>query len=981
MRHFSLKKIFFSPFLILFIFELLLFITNFVPGTYFLGWDNLFPEMNFGISFQRSVTSIWQEYRGLGLLDGMSFAANLPHLLALNIFSFFLPKYLLRYFFVFLMHFLGGVGMYLLLFELFNRQENKKLLFLFGGLFYQLNLITVQMFFTVYEVFAVHFAFLPLLLYFTVKFLRIGLKKDLIWLGIFSFWAIPQAHVPTLFIVYLIALFSFLGVHVFKTKKAGLKRLMAVLLLTFFINVFWGLPYLYSAFNNSKIIANSKINLMSTGDIYLKNKAYGDFKNIILMKGFSFDFVDIQSNGVNGYMLQKWQEHTQNPLFIGGSFLFFGLSLIGLIKIVIKKESQFYPLVFLFFFSFFMLGNNIPGVKLVSTFLSSYIPYFSQIFRFTFTKFSILYVFSFSILLVFGLSAVLDKIIKVKYLVLTVIFGSFFLLGYNAFPSYKGNFFYENLRVEVPDDYFEMVKYFKTQNKSTRIGILPQSSFYGWTYTKWGYRGSGFIWYGLPQSTLDGAFYPWSRENENYYWEITHSLYSKNKSLAGKVMEKYQVNWLILDENAISLESDKALFLDETKTLLEESNFELVKTFGKIKIYKINLETPVKNFVYLTEDLPVINGYEWGNYDRGYEESGDYISNSEIDTYYPFRSLFTGRKIGELDIKIEDQGDKIIFKAQLPGGLEDYLIQLPLDYEGKELVEIDTATLDSQDFIPIIDSDGKTFSVSFPKVTGLLSAEIDPSKQNLQAMNCNQFNQGQVGLKNKQGSVELQATDASNCGARFYLPNLSHNFAYLISTEAKNIEGKSLLFWLENLTNRKADLEVYLDQNGKNYLIQPPMASDGLGYTLHFDNISIGSQKSINELGKIKVDLIPYQFLTKIKLIKNNPASESKKAISAKIEIEHPNPALYKVRIVGEINSKTTLVLSQAFHKGWLAIDLTNKKIIASHFLVNNWENGWGIENSTQEIILFFWPQLLEYLGFGFYLIILLFWLRAKSTK
>ena len=54
----------------------------------------------------------------------------------------------------------------------------------------------------------------------------------------------------------------------------------------------------------------------------------------------------------------------------------------------------------LFIFSFLMLGNDIPYLKSFSTFFSDHIPYFFQAFRFTFTKFSILYVFSFSILLV-----------------------------------------------------------------------------------------------------------------------------------------------------------------------------------------------------------------------------------------------------------------------------------------------------------------------------------------------------------------------------------------------------------------------------------------------------------------------------------------------------------------------------------------------------------------------------------------------------
>ena len=51
------------------------------------------------------------------------------------------------------------------------------------------------------------------------------------------------------------------------------------------------------------------------------------------------------------------------------------------------------------------------------------------------------------------------------------------------------------------------------------------------------------------------------------------------------------------------------------------------------------------------------------------------------------------------------------------------------------------------------------------------------------------------------------------------------------------------------------------------YFIQPPMTSDGLGYALHFDNLSIGNQKTINDLGEINLYQIPYHFLTGLKLV------------------------------------------------------------------------------------------------------------------
>ncbi|GAF90113.1 unnamed protein product, partial [marine sediment metagenome] len=138
------KKI--APFLVLLTFETILFLVNYTQGTFLVGWDNLYPELNFAANLKRNIFAVWQEYRGLGLLDGMAHAANLPHTLFLWLLSLFFPLNLLRYIFIFLMHFLGGLGVFVLLKEwLFKNWPQKTPVSLAGALFYLLNLTTVQM--------------------------------------------------------------------------------------------------------------------------------------------------------------------------------------------------------------------------------------------------------------------------------------------------------------------------------------------------------------------------------------------------------------------------------------------------------------------------------------------------------------------------------------------------------------------------------------------------------------------------------------------------------------------------------------------------------------------------------------------------------------------------------------------------------------------------------------------------------------------
>src|SRR4030066_331426 len=112
---------------IIFLAVLSIALTNFEPGTILSGWDNLHPEFNFLINIKRSIFSVWQEYQGLGLLGGMGHASDLFRQIFLWMISFVLPTSFLRYFFHFLMLFLGPLGLYFLLKDfVLNRFEKQK---------------------------------------------------------------------------------------------------------------------------------------------------------------------------------------------------------------------------------------------------------------------------------------------------------------------------------------------------------------------------------------------------------------------------------------------------------------------------------------------------------------------------------------------------------------------------------------------------------------------------------------------------------------------------------------------------------------------------------------------------------------------------------------------------------------------------------------------------------------------------------------
>ena len=170
---------FLFPILAVILVEILLFRSNYVKGTWLTGWDSTQPELNFSGHFSRDLGAVWQEYRGLGVLDGMAHAVNLVHTFYVYLLSLFLEPNAIRYFFTFLMHGLGGLGVYFLVRFLFKGKNElaKTLAAAMAGLFYLFNPATIQMFYAPLELFIIHFGFAPWLILALLNYLESGKKN------------------------------------------------------------------------------------------------------------------------------------------------------------------------------------------------------------------------------------------------------------------------------------------------------------------------------------------------------------------------------------------------------------------------------------------------------------------------------------------------------------------------------------------------------------------------------------------------------------------------------------------------------------------------------------------------------------------------------------------------------------------------------------------------------------------------------------
>lgn len=1024
------------PVLVLAVLNIILFITNYKPGTFLIGWDNLYPELAPFLNIQRSFFATWQEYRNLGYMDGMSHAANLFHDVARWLLSTVFPLHLVRWITIFGTHFLGGVGMYYLLhryvFRSFHAHKRALFVSLFGALFYQYNLITVQQYFLPYELFLFHFASLPWLVFATLLYMEHGKKKYLVAYTVALFISIPQAHVPTIFIVTALILAFVMISKLLIMKGQSWKQMIVLILISFTVNAYWGIPFAFATSQNAQEIAESKNNQMATDNIFYLNQKYGSFTDVALLKGVVLEYqqYDIQLNQ-NFYMMAPWIEHMETLPFQIPAWIFFLLTMIGLGSAFYLRKQKYAPFTILFVFSFAMMAVDTPVISILSDLLREHIPLFHNVFRFVFTKFAFFYVFSYTIFLALGLYYLLTAIghtqksvRRSRYLRSSTFTVMIVLLIMYGIPSFQQHFFYRNLATEVPDAYFDTFDFFSSVNPDDRVALLPIPWYWAWTQNNWNTIGSGFFWYGLEQPTTDRAFDPWSSKNENFYWELEQAVFSDNEFLLEKVLDKYDIRWLILDESVYNNSSPKFSLSEYADLINRSERMNRIVTHDFLSIYQFEQSIPQENQrMQIKTSLPnIIPSYEYDNVDMAHIHYGDYITMPEekADLFYPFRSLFSGRKPQDREFTLRETETEIIFEAVLPYPEKNVEVSAPnlypnefirrpfetdlstttsaqmeIRYHNKPVLSIeDTDDLDSLP-VTITTVPGGVLQVVFEKDSlEWYSRETDPKYYQRRNDGCQQnLSPDSVSTLEAIGRyLVFTSVQSDNC-LLIPVPELSHNVGYLMFVEAQNSDIRGLFVNVINHTTRKSDLETYLQKNGADeryHFVIPPRAFDGLGYSIAFNNQSIAREEVENTLTDLEIYQIPYFFLKELSVQPIGQSVPRSETISSSVAFQQYNPTLYSVdhSIDSDDRSSDLLYLSQGFSPFWQAyefsysaeslgmIDLLfpfiSGSLITDHYSINNWANGWVVDHSSatdqqaqadQSIVLVFWPQYILYAG------------------
>ena len=655
----------------------ILSITNVKYGHFLTGWDNLQVELNYWENLRRSVFSAWQEYQGLGLAAGHAHAVESVRLLLYLPAYLVLPTWFFRYFFHISMLLVGTIYFYKFISTYF---KTDKLASLSAALFYLLNIGTVQIFYAPLEPFSAFWGILPFVLFYNFGYLKSGTIKSLTIAFTANIIFTMAFQIQTFAVVYSIIFLLPLCLSIFIPTFLSKKRIFLLLLFIGLANLYWVGNATYFYLNHTDVRFESLTNKLASEDSFLMNVAYANSKDLINMKGFWFSNVDYDSvTGQFVLMMQPWINWLESPLIKHLPYLIFSFFGLGLLTIAVKwkrNKASLYILYLLVVSLFFLF--NVEGILgFIYRGLSTMSPTFEEIFRFPFTKWANVYVFAVSLGIGVGLNFSREFLSK-KYRtngvrVSNIIFLGFaFIFFLNVLPVLRGGLFYDRLELKIPDQYFAFMDYMDEQDSNRRIMNLPQNSFWGWFFTDWGYRGSGFIWWGLNQPILDRAFDVWNFRNEQYFREIQYAIYAEDIDLIDFLINKYDVGFVYLDKSIIVPNAQASTFYKETIQLLDKSALlEEAVIFGDLSVYKVKGD-------YKGLTTPPV-----------YNDNGAIYSSSSMDNEYLINQKQYIPSISTNGMGVMNRNDKDIIDAYDDGYL---IINKGENLRGNPILQIPSIT-------------------------------------------------------------------------------------------------------------------------------------------------------------------------------------------------------------------------------------------------------------------------------------------------
>jgi hypothetical protein len=230
--------------------------------------------------------------------------------------------------------------------------------------------------------------------------------------------------------------------------------------------------------------------------------------------------------------------------------------------------------------------------------------------------------------------------------------------------------------------------------------------------------------------------------------------------------------------------------------------------------------------------------------------------------------------------------------------------------------------------------------------------------------------------------LSVKAFNSSTACFSYAAEFLPGSYGYLLTVENKNWLGQPLFFYVLDGTKEESYIEDRI-RNPTDYFVLKSNKNIPPYFSINFQANSYGPLSSTNDLYTVRMDVFPVDIINSI-FFKRKDAVLPLGTI-LKTDIEKNSYYQYSVTVPNDSKEASSLILYQAYHPGWIAFAPDGSRLQGNHYRVNNWANGWDIPAGTNgTITLLFWPQYLEYAGFGIGFLALLvlsgwFWFKRRS--
>lgn len=186
---------------------------------------------------------------------------------------------------------------------------------------------------------------------------------------------------------------------------------------------------------------------------------------------------------------------------------------------------------------------------------------------------------------------------------------------------------------------------------------------------------------------MDRDFDRWSPYNESYYREMSYAIYSENKDLLTKVLNKYKIGFILIDRNVINPGNAPAgLYFNQSRKLIEQTGLVTKElSFGNIELFKLKEQA---NLAAVNTNLN-INPKTTTTY-QDFAYNTDYITVQNIpglnNIFMPFRDLIDNQSRLHSNI-VNIENDRITLNsAQKISGLDMAMLVKNLNIIPSDLV-------------------------------------------------------------------------------------------------------------------------------------------------------------------------------------------------------------------------------------------------------------------------------------------------------